>query len=147
MSLSILDLPNEVVQQILRRLAPIDVLFFQQVCRRFNELADSSVWRHLCRTHFLYWNPDRNPLKQGVASLGWKQLCVERQRTEHKTTKLLNSVLASQAGRIEKFQRVVELGYDAKDCLLKHSAVELDAGDGLARRCALGLPLLVCLRS
>ena len=136
---SIVDLPNEVIQQALRRLAPVDVLQFQQVCRRFYELADTSVWRHLCRTHFKYWKSERNPLKQGLkdpTASDWKQICLERQRTEFRTTELLESVLATQVGRIDKFQRIIELGYDAKDSLLKHFTVEDDAEDVLARRFA-----------
>ena len=58
----------------------------------------------------------------------------QRHMVERITDRTIDSILASQTGRIEKFQAVVELGYDAKDCLLRHLRCNDDAEDVLARR-------------
>ena len=137
MPVSVDDLPNEVIHQILRHLPALSVPAFQQACRRFNKLTDSLNWRHLCRKHFKYWHSDRCIQKKfvkNVDEVDWKKLFVERHQIDHKTTSLLDSILSSQTGRIEKFQQIVESGYDAKDCILTHLAVHDDTEDVLARR-------------
>ena len=138
MTLLISDLPNEVIQHIIRHVPPLSIIAFQRVCRRFNELADSLIWRELCRSNFKYWSPEHD-IKRKFAShvdeVDWKSIFVNRFIVDRRTTECLNSILSSQMGRIDKFQRIVELGYDVKDCLLTHMRVEDSAEDVLARRC------------
>lgn len=59
---------------------------------------------------------------------------IDRHLAYRETSRLLDSLLSTQVGRIHKFQRIVEIGYDAKDCLLQHLAVDENAEDVLARR-------------
>ena len=137
MPVTIDDLPNEVIQQILHHLPALSVPTFQQVCRRFNRLADSLNWRYLCQIHFDYWNPTRcieEKFASSVDEVDWKTLFVDRHCIDRDTTELLDSILSCQTGRIEKFQKIIEAGYDAKDCLLRHLAVHDEAEDVLARR-------------
>lgn len=68
-----------------------------------------------------------------VSSVNWKALFVLRYYVDRSVTRLLDSILASQTGRIEKFRAVIDFGYDAKDTLLRNSAVD-DGEDHLARR-------------
>lgn len=57
-----------------------------------------------------------------------------RQMIDIATTELLDSILACQAGRIEKVRRIIEFGYDAKDTLLRHASAQPDQEDYLTRR-------------
>ena len=131
------DLPNEVIQQILLYLPPASIASFQQVCSGFNALVEPLLWRYYCQTLFRYWDPDHH-IKQKfstqASSVDWKTIYGQRHKVERFISTTLDSIIASQAGRIEKFQMVVELGYDAKDCLLRHLRCNDDAEDVLARR-------------
>jgi F-box protein 21 len=70
-----------------------------------------------------------------VSSIDWKALFVSKYQVDRSVTGLLGSILASQTGRIEKFRSVIDMGYDAKDTLLRHSLVA-SGDDHLARRWA-----------
>lgn len=72
-------------------------------------------------------------LASPVSSVNWKALFVLRYYVDRSVTRLLDSILASQTGRIEKFRAVIDFGYDAKDTLSRHGAVK-DGEDHLARR-------------
>jgi F-box protein 21 len=77
----------------------------------------------------------RQKLTRPVKSIDWKALFVSRYLIDRSVTRILDSILDSQTGRIEKFRSVVDLGYDAKDTLLRHGNVE-SGEDILARRWA-----------
>jgi F-box protein 21 len=135
-SVAFLDLPNEIIQHIISLLPASSISSVSQTCRRFHTVIDAIIWRHFCR-QFIYWNPDWQIKSKFQASLetnDWKSTFMTRYRNQTKTTALLNSILSSQVGRIDKFQSIVDIGYDAKDCLLKHLAVDDNAEDVLARR-------------
>lgn len=59
---------------------------------------------------------------------------MHREEVECRTTRILDSILESQVGRIEKFQEISEFGYDAKDTLLEHCQTDDNAEDVLARK-------------
>ncbi|KZF26066.1 hemimethylated DNA binding domain-containing protein [Xylona heveae TC161] len=133
-----LSLPDEVIQSIFWFVPAESLASIQSVCKRFRYLAiEPILWRHLCLTRFRYWDPT-HLIKQKsacpVAQVDWRQLFVERALLDRKATKLLDSILASQKGRIDKFQAIVNLGYGAKDTLLQHLHVSESAEDVLARR-------------
>ena len=80
-----------------------------------------------------------------VAKVGWKNIFTDRLSVDKTVSHTVDSILSSQLGRIEKFHRIVELGYDAKDTLLRHISVGDDAEDVLARRCdAFDTLYLIC---
>ena len=137
MAISIHDLPNEVIQHILLHASPLSIPAFQQTCQRFNHLADALIWRQHCRSQFRYWSPEhliKRRLAGPVDSAEWKTVFARRHVLNRHTTRTLDSILSSQMGRIDKFQQIVEHGYDVKDCLLGHLRVDDDAEDVLARR-------------
>lgn len=132
-------LPGEVVQHILYYLPPLDILSnIQRLSKRFSRLADEPLlWRHHCYIQFKYWDPKHRIRQKFVGNVGdvdWKRLYIYRQKTDLQTTRILNSILAGQIDRIEKFEMIAGFGYDAKDTLLRHCHTADIAEDVLARR-------------
>ncbi|KAL5045148.1 hypothetical protein BDW71DRAFT_208748 [Aspergillus fruticulosus] len=66
--------------------------------------------------------------------VNWKALYISRHFVDRATSRLLDSILTSQTGRIEKFRSIVSFGYDAKDTLLRNISIDPSAEDYLARR-------------
>ena len=58
----------------------------------------------------------------------------DRYMTDRKASACLDDIIESQSGRIEKAEKILAFGYDAKDTLLRHLHVSDDADDVLARR-------------
>ena len=69
-----------------------------------------------------------------VGDMDWKKLYSYRQKVDFATTRILNSIIEVQIGRIKKFEEISEFGYDAKDALLRHCHTSDAAEDMLARR-------------
>ena len=131
------DLPNEIVFQILTYLPPTSIPTLQQVSQRFNELSQPLLWRYYCRSQFRYWNEHHNiheKFVDDVTKVDWKKVFSERHSIDQATSTQLNSILSSQTCRIEKAEKIVRYGYDAKDSLVRHLRVDNDAEDVLARR-------------
>lgn len=137
MRLSLGDLPEEILHSILRVSSPIDVAALQQTSRRFKRVtSEPLLWRHYCQFHYRYWDRKHKivqKLASPPSSVDWKALYVVRCRVQRSVGRLLDSILASQTGRIEKFRAVINFGYDSKDTLLFYSQVETGE-DHLARR-------------
>lgn len=134
---SLADLPNEIIFQILAYLPPASVPTLQRVSQRFNELSQPLLWRHYCRTEFKYWSEHHNIQKkfvEDVTKIDWKKVFSERHSVDRTTTLQLNSILSRQICRIQKAEKIVVHGYDAKDTLVRHLQVDDDAEDVLARR-------------
>lgn len=134
---SFADLPNEIIQQILFYIPPSSAPAIQQVSRRFNDLIQPILWLYHCRTQFQYWD-QRHKIQakfaNEVAKTDWKKVFSSRHSIDRATSQAIDAILASQVGRVEKFQSIVGFGYDAKDTLLRHLNVDDDAEDVLARR-------------
>ena len=144
---SIGRLPNELLQHVLLYLPALSVAAFERVCRRFFGIVGAFNWRNLCQADFRYWHPShkiQSKLDADRENVDWKEVFTQRYRSHRETTRLLNSILSTQVGRIDKFQQIVGIGYDAKDCLLEHLAVDEDAEDVLARRYASSCSLQAC---
>lgn len=135
---SLAGLPDEVIQSILFLVPPQSSAAVEQTSRRFADPANEPLlWRYYCKSTFRYWDRSHdfaNIIAGKVSAVDWKQLYIGRHLTDRLTTDILNSILARQPGRIDKFQRIVNFGYDAKDTLIRHLHVGLDAEDVLARR-------------
>ena len=131
------DLPIEVLFQIFLCVPPASIPTLQQVCRKFNDLSQPLLWRHHCQTQFKYWDP-KHEIKakyaQSAAKVDWKQLFQTRHLADRAISQELEKILSSQTGRIERSERILVHGYDAKDTLLRHLNVGDDAEDVLARR-------------
>jgi len=134
---SLTVLPNEIIFQILTYLPPASVPTLQRVSQRFNELSQPLLWRYYCRTQFEYWS-QRHQIQEkyaaDVTKYDWKKIFSERHNIDRTTTLQLNSILSGQTSRIDKSERIVKYGYDAKDSLVRHLHVADDAEDVLARR-------------
>ena len=129
--------PDELIHQILLHLPPASVAAVQRTSKRFNKLAGPSIWRYLCLTQYVYWAEEheiREKFSDAIDRNEWKEIFVERHRIDHVVSNEIDSILASQVSRAEKLQRIVEVGYDAKDILLRHLHVDDEAEDVLARR-------------
>ena len=137
MTVTLSELPTEIIYHILLYLPPSSVPTLQQVSTQFNELSQPLLWRHHCSTQYKYWSPEHNikeTFNEPVAKIDWKKLFAERHAVNRSTTRELDSILASQVGRIDKTERIIAHGYDAKDTLLRHLDAGNDAEDVLARR-------------
>ncbi|PGG97837.1 hypothetical protein AJ79_09073 [Helicocarpus griseus UAMH5409] len=133
------SLPDEVLHIILSHSPFTTALALEQTCRRFDSEANAPLlWRLYCLRDFKFWDQRHElprKLAEHVSSVNWKELYALRRRIDVVTTRTLDSILATQTGRIEKFHQIVEFGYDAKDTLLRHAAAgEEDWEDDLARR-------------
>ena len=137
MTLTLDQLPNEIIFQILLYLPPTSVPALQQVSKQFNDLSQPLLWRYHCSTLFRYWSPEHaidEKFNGPVAKVDWKKVFAERRQIDRSISREIDSILGSQVGRIEKTSRIVGYGYDAKDTLLRHLSVADDADDVLARR-------------
>lgn len=137
MPAALTDLPNEVIFQILLYVPPSSAPALQQISRRFNDLSQPLLWRHHCRTQYRYWSQEHSiqqKFSDNAAKADWKKIFARRHLIDRTTGHKLDSILASQVGRIEKSESIVGLGYDAKDALLRHLTIEEGAKDVLARR-------------
>ncbi|KAJ5110731.1 hypothetical protein N7532_001266 [Penicillium argentinense] len=147
MLLSLQNLPEEILHYILCHSHPLSAAALQQTNNRFGDVTTSALlWRHYCQTYYKSWDRRHEIQKKfagSAPSVDWKALFVARYQIDGSVTRLLDSILASQTGRIEKFRAVIEFGYDAKDALLENSQVQW-GDDYLARR-YYASALLTCL--
>ncbi|KAL8810125.1 MAG: hypothetical protein Q9200_002832 [Gallowayella weberi] len=137
MTHSLTALPPEILFQILLCVPPSTIPILQQVCRKFNQLSQPLLWRQHCRTQFKYWKPEHDiaaKYAQSAAQVDWKHLFQQRHLADGAISRDIEDILSSQTGRIERSERIIAHGYDAKDTLLRHLNVDDDAEDVLARR-------------
>ena len=133
------SLPDEVLQHILYYISPHEILAnAQKVSRRFNRLgSEPLLWRHYCLVEYKYWDSKHRIRQKFTGSVGdvdWKTLFTHRKKIDKETTETLDSILAGQINRIQKFKAIAGFGYDAKDTLLRHCGASEEAEDSLARR-------------
>ncbi|KAG6059162.1 hypothetical protein E4U17_006817 [Claviceps sp. LM77 group G4] len=137
--MSLEQIPDEIVQQLLYHVSPEDNLrCFQLLAHRYHRLGcQSLLWRDHCCTRFRYWSSEheiQEKLRQTVATVEWKELYILRKSRNSLVSKLLDAVLASQVGRLQNMERICRLGYDAKDFLLEQCQSHESVSDVLARR-------------
>jgi F-box protein 21 len=136
---SLIHLPDEILHLILCYSSPQSCAAVEQTNSRFQTVTNERLlWRHHCQSHYKFWD-GRHDMPQKLArpvnSTDWKALFVFKYQVDQSVSRLLDSILGSQTGRIEKCRRVINMGYDTKDTLLRYSMV--DSGeDYLARRWA-----------
>lgn len=137
-SVRLTGLPDEVIQNVLFRLDFTNALALEATCWRFRDVANEPLlWKSFCRDGWKKWHP-RHQFKAKLAGndfAGWKALFAERTRASRETRALVAGILAQDLDRIPKIERIVELGWDAKDALLDgfHLA-HLDERNVLAQR-------------
>jgi F-box protein 21 len=120
-SVRLIDLPDEVIQNVLFRLNYTTALALEATCRRFRDVANEPLlWKSFCRDGWKKWQPRHN-FKAKIAGSefdGWKGLFAERTRSHREVCALIESIIEEDVNRIRKVERIVELGWDAKDALL-----------------------------
>ncbi|KAG5945911.1 hypothetical protein E4U59_004963 [Claviceps monticola] len=137
--MSLEQIPDEIVQQLLYHVSPEDNLrCFQLLAHRYHRLGGQSLlWRYHCCTRFRYWSSEhefQEKLRQTVATVEWKELYILRKTRNSLVSEFLDAVLASQVGRLQNMERICRLGYDAKDFLLEQCQSHESVSDVLARR-------------
>lgn len=140
MPLTLNDLPIEVLHHIISYLPPSSLPTIQIVSRKFHDLPQPLLWRDHCRTRFKYWDSGHDlqqRLSGTIVESDWKKLFSDRYSIDRAITRDIDGILASQRNRIEKAERIIGHGYDAKDTLLRHMSVADDVEDVLARRYSL----------
>lgn len=136
MSVTLADLPNEVIFQILLYVPLDSAPTLLRVSRRFNEAAQP-LWKFHCRTQFRYWSEEhgiRHKFSNNALQVDWKRIFAKRHSVGRVTSRTLDSIISSQLDRINKSESIVRLGYDAKDTLLRNIHIGEDAEDVLARQ-------------
>ncbi|KAL1958475.1 hypothetical protein VTO42DRAFT_4339 [Malbranchea cinnamomea] len=136
---SLVDLPDEILHTILCYASASSATALEQTSSRFRNVANAHLlWRHYCQADFTFWDARHHighKLAAPPAAVRWKDVYKTRRLIDRATTRLLDSILASQTGRIEKVHQIIGFGYDAKDTLLRHArAREEETEDYLARR-------------
>ncbi|PGH16083.1 hypothetical protein AJ80_05298 [Polytolypa hystricis UAMH7299] len=135
---SLSGLPEEVLHAILCYLPPTSTAALEQTSTRFRNVTNAPLlWRFYCRSCFTYWDKKHDiahKYSSPIWVVPWKQLYKERHAIDTTTTRILDSILTSQTGRIEKFHMIVNFGYDAKDTLVQHAKAGTHLEDYLARR-------------
>ncbi|KAK2747271.1 hypothetical protein FQN57_002169 [Myotisia sp. PD_48] len=131
------SLPDEILHSILCFATPSATLALQQAAHRFENVTNAPLlWRNFCKVSFRYWDRRHNIAQKFASPAGsvrWKDLYKSRHLIDAATTRLLDSILSSQVGRIEKTHKIVSFGYDTKDTLLRHADAEPEQDDYLAR--------------
>jgi F-box protein 21 len=134
------NLPEEVLHSILCCCDPVSSAALGQTARRLRSVSNESLlWRFYCLKYFQYWDHSHDlqeNLHRPAALVNWKALYISRHRVDRATTRLLDSILSSQTGRLKKVRMIIHFGYDIKDTLLHHAAAGSEVDDYLARRSA-----------
>lgn len=133
------QVPDEIIQHLLYYIPPEDNLSnFQLVSHRLRHLADEPLlWKYHCRTNFRFWHPEHNlqrRLKGRASDTPWKKLFILRKSRNEQLKRLLGEILVTKVGRLKRYEKVCQLGYDAKDFLLEQCKADENAEDVLARR-------------
>lgn len=95
------------------------------------------MWKYHCHTQYRYWSQDygfNKALLDNPDPVEWKKVFSDRYIIDRQISHYLDSIVASQSGKIENAEKIVAFGYDAKDTLLRHMNAPDDADDVLARR-------------
>ncbi|PTD04890.1 hypothetical protein FCULG_00001823 [Fusarium culmorum] len=137
--MSLLQIPDEIIQHLLYYIPPEDNLSsFQFLSHRLRHLANESLlWRYHCQSSFTFWNPEHNfyrRLKGRASSTPWKKIFLIRKSRNAQVERLLVEILETKVGRLKRFEKVCKFGYDAKDFLLEQCNADETAEDVLARR-------------
>lgn len=132
------SLPDEVLQQILSYISSKELGRVQCLSRHFYRLSsEPMLWRRLCRTEFKFWDSKHQieqKFKGNIGDVDWKTLYVFRKNVEFRTISVLDSILEVQVDRINKFEKIAEFGYDAKDILVQQCHTAGAVEDVLARK-------------
>ncbi|KAI1773755.1 hypothetical protein F4818DRAFT_421656 [Hypoxylon cercidicola] len=133
------SLPDEIVHHILLYVSPEETLSkIALLSKRFNRVAQEPLlWRFYCKASFKYWDSGhrfKERLAGNVRDTDWKRLFLVRLARNACIAHLVDGIITSRVGRLQKIEQVCQYGYDAKDYLLGQCQVPDSTEDVLARR-------------
>ena len=131
------DLPNEVIYQVLFNLSPPDVMSFVLSSRRFQTFLTPPLWRYFCQVKYKFWRDswDLQKIYETPMDLvDWKCIYKDRQLADRQTESSLEQILQTQSNRLRHYEAILTHGFDIKDILLRQIDAMDDAQDILARR-------------
>ncbi|KAJ9666541.1 hypothetical protein H2201_003464 [Coniosporium apollinis] len=135
---SLLNLPDELLLQILYHVPPETTIAVRLTSPKFKSVTETTLlWRHYCHTEYQYWDPKQEIQQKFLApaaEVRWESIFARRRELDIMTSETLDSLLSCQQRRYDKMQEIVDAGYDAKDELLRQCNCSDDAEDVLARR-------------
>lgn len=132
----LLDLPDELIQTILRYVSPLETaLNISLTSRRlFKDANEQLLWRHYCRTNFNYWIDESIFDHRASSQQSWKQRYIDRHVRDATNMRSFESLLTTQKERQSKMQDIAESGAEAREMLLGYYNCDENAHDVLARR-------------
>ena len=126
----LLELPDEILQNILLDLPSSSVIACVKTCKRFAAASNfAQLWKKLCLHRYRYWQ--HPPNSSGVS--GWKHFLQQRKADDCDFQRLFESAIRNQTGRITNLETIGRSMYNAKDYLLHQFDTPPDADDYLAR--------------
>lgn len=136
---SLESVPDEIIRHILQYLSPEDTFAnVQLVSKTFNHIANEPLlWKYYCLSSFRYWNDEHRlseKLRLRASQTAWRKLWRRRRARNAEISRLLDEVVATKVGRLQKIGHICRYGYDAKDLLVAQSRTDDSAPDVLARR-------------
>lgn len=138
MSVALLDLPEELLSNVLIFLPWKDLVATHQTCRAFSRISkESLIWRKYCLDDYRYWQGEgylTSLKKAPPASVNWKRLFANRKEQDRALDHDFQSILDSQANRVNTMHHTLLGRYDSKDNLLRQMSVGDEVEDVLARR-------------
>lgn len=133
------SVPDEIIRHILQYLSPEETFAnLQLVSKTFHRIAtEPLLWKYYCLASFRYWNDEHclaEKLQLRASQTAWRNLWARRKARDAKISRLLNEIIATKVGRLQKIGHICRYGYDAKDFLVAQSRTDDSADDVLARR-------------
>ncbi|KAA8909794.1 Hemimethylated DNA-binding protein YccV like-domain-containing protein [Sphaerosporella brunnea] len=135
----LLSLPEEVLTAIISCISDNCLANVSQVCRKLNRICSSPLeMRQRCLS-FRWWSDhhefEKKKRLSRIADVNWRALLLYRIKVRLATSRLLDEIISNPTNHINNFNKIVDFGYDAKDCLAMHAEVADDeVDDPLARR-------------
>ena len=120
--LSLDQLPDEVIQQILSYLSQLDLVSLSQLNRHLNAVAgEPQLWKHLIFQDFGFCNSSGEAAKRrhDPAFHGWRELYIARHASHAETRKAVSSIIDHPLHRLVAMGKVVNHGYEVKSELLQ----------------------------
>ncbi|KAH8727189.1 Hemimethylated DNA-binding protein YccV like-domain-containing protein [Phaeosphaeriaceae sp. PMI808] len=136
---SFTTLPTEILETIFLDLDPRSLISVSQTSKFIKHLTLDSpiIWRYLCQTQFRTWHPRHNidaKFAGPLSDVDWRSLYIEKFKVGARARSLLDCVVRTQHQRIRCITELADIGYDAKETLLRELKCPDDAHDVLARR-------------
>lgn len=135
---TLLDLPDELIQEIFTYLPASSAAAFGSVAVRLNKISLTPLlWRDYCRDTWRFWQISDHPIstEDGSSNDQWRELYVQKHIMDQETLQVFDDLLKTQQHRLERIQFIADhFKYDAKDLLLRLLQTSVDVDDVLARR-------------